>query len=55
MIKVLVRWWDEYMETFECSEVRFRHDLLQMKLVDGTNRKVPLQQVRWYSTMEAGE
>ena len=49
MIKVNVRWWDGYLETFECSEVRFGSDLLWMRLSDGKNRHIPLRQVRWFS------
>ena len=45
---VTVRWWDGYMETFKATEVRFGCDLLWMRLSDGTNRHVPLRQVRWF-------
>lgn len=48
--KVTVRWWDGYLETFEATEVRFGCDLLWMRLVNGSNRHIPLRQVRWYST-----
>lgn len=47
---VNVRWWDGYLETFECSEVRGGCHLLWMRLTDGTNRNIPLVSgVRWYS------
>lgn len=46
---VTVRWWDGYMEEFECTEVRFGCDLLWMRLQNGKNRHIPLRQVRWYS------
>lgn len=46
---VTVRWWDGYMETFECTEVRFGCDLLWMRLADGKNRHIPLRHVRWFS------
>lgn len=46
---VTVRWFDGYLEKFECSEVRFGVTLLFMRLVDGSNRHIPLHQVRWYS------
>ena len=46
---VTVRWWDGYLEEFECSEVRFGCDLLWMRLSNGQNRHIPLRQVRWYS------
>lgn len=46
---VTVRWWDGYMETFECSEVRFGSDLLWMRLSNGKNRHIPVKYVRWYS------
>lgn len=49
MIQVTVRWWDGYLESFECLEVRFGSDLLWMRLVTGQNRHVPLRQVRWFS------
>ena len=39
---VTVRWWDGYMETFECTEVRFGCDLLWMRLADGKNRHIPM-------------
>lgn len=46
---VTVRWWDGYMETFDCTEVRFGCDLLWMRLADGKNRHIPLRHVRWFS------
>lgn len=49
-IKVDVRWWDGYFETFDCSEVRFGSDLLWMRLQDEQNRHIPLRQVRWFAT-----
>jgi len=49
MIKVSVRWFDGYFESFECSEVRFGDSLLWMRLKNGTNRHIPLTHVRWYS------
>lgn len=49
---VNVRWWDGYLEAFEASEVRFGSDLLWMRLVDGTNRQLPLRGVRWFSLSE---
>lgn len=48
-IKVNVRWFDGYIEAFECSEVRFGVSLLWMRLVSGGNRHIPLHNVRWYS------
>ena len=48
--KVTVRWWDGYLETFDATEVRFGCDLLWMRLANGSNRHIPLRQVRWYST-----
>ncbi len=45
---VTVRWWDGYMETFECTEVRFGCDLLWMRLASGQNRHIPLRHVRWF-------
>ena len=48
-IEVNVRWFDGYMESFECDEVRFGMSLLWMRLTNGKNRHVPLTQVRWYS------
>ena len=49
VINVTVRWFDGYLEEFECSEVRFGSDLLWMRLVNGKNRHIPLRQVRWFS------
>jgi hypothetical protein len=49
-IKVNVRWYDGYIEIFECVEVRFGSDLLWMRLTSGSNRHIPLRQVRWFST-----
>lgn len=47
-ITVTVRWWDGYLETFKASEVRFGSDLLWLK-IKGSNRHIPLRQVRWFS------
>lgn len=49
MITLNVRWNDGYLETFECSEVRFGSDLLWARLSSGGNRHIPLRQVRWFS------
>lgn len=49
MNKVTVRWRDGYLEEFECSEVRFGSDLLFLRLESGSNRHIPLRQVRWFS------
>ena len=49
MAKVVVRWFDGYLENFDCSEVRFGSDLLWMRLTSGFNRHIPMRQVRWYS------
>jgi len=48
-IKVVVRWFDGYLEEFEASEVRFGSDLLWMRLTSGRNRHIPLREVRWFS------
>ena len=47
--KVNVRWHDGYLESFDCSEVRFGSDLLWMRLSNGQNRHIPLRSVRWFS------
>lgn len=49
MVKVTVRWFDGYLESFECSEVRFGCDLIWLRLENGKNRHIPTRQVRWYS------
>ena len=49
MILVNVRWNDGYLEHFICSDVRFGSDHLWLKLKEGTNRHIPLRQVRWFS------
>ena len=46
---VNVRWWDGYLEIFECTEVRNGCDLLFLRLKNGGNRHIPLRQVRWFS------
>jgi hypothetical protein len=48
-IIVSTRWFDGYLEDFDCSEVRFGSDLLFMRLVNGKNRHIPLREVRWFS------
>lgn len=48
-IKVTVRWFDGYLEEFECTEFRFGCDLLWAKLENGQNRHIPTRHVRWYS------
>jgi hypothetical protein len=50
IITVNVRWFDGYLETFECLEVRFGSDLLWMRLLDRKNRHIPLRDVRWFSS-----
>jgi hypothetical protein len=47
-IAITVRWWDGYLEEFECTESREGAYLLWMRLSNGHNRYVPLNQVRWY-------
>ncbi len=49
MKKVTVRWWDGYLEEFECEEVRGGCDLLWLKLSSGANRNIPTRNVRWWS------
>lgn len=50
-IIVNVRWWDGYLEVFECSEVRQGGHILWMRLMNGQNRTIPLlANVRWFST-----
>lgn len=46
---VNIRWFDGYIEKFECDEVRFGAYLIWMRLISGQNRHVPISQVRWYS------
>jgi len=48
-INVTVRWFDGYMESFECEDARFGCDLLWMRLSNKQNRHIPLRMVRWYS------
>ena len=50
---VTVVWWDDYTETFNCTEARSSCDLLWMRLENGANRHIPLRQVRWFSTSTA--
>lgn len=49
-IIVNVRWFDGYLESFECEQVRFGDSLLWMRLISGKNRHIPLNKVRWFST-----
>ena len=49
-IIVNVRWFDGYLETFEAIQVRFGNSLLWMRLKGGSNRHIPLNEVRWFST-----
>lgn len=51
MVKINVRWWDGYLETFgaEASSIRAGAYLLYFRQIDGTERRIPLNQVRWYS------
>lgn len=49
MTTVTVRWNDGYREEFIAKEVRFCSDLLWIDLCEGTNRHIPLRQVRWFS------
>lgn len=48
---VNVRWFDGYLEVFECSQVRQGGQILWMRLANGQNRTIPLWgNVRWFST-----
>jgi len=50
-IIVNVRWFDGYLEVFECSQVRQGGQILWMRLTNGQNRTIPLWgNVRWFST-----
>ncbi len=48
---VHVRWFDGYLERFECEDARFGSDLLWMRLTIGQNRHIPLREVRWFSLL----
>ena len=45
---VTVRWFDGYLEEFDCEEVRFGAYILWMRLIGGRERIIPLTQVRWF-------
>ena len=49
-ILVNVRWFDGYLEAFDCTEVRQGGQILWMRLANGQNRTIPLRDVRWFST-----
>jgi len=51
MKKIIVRWFDGYLEEFEVEvvEVRSGAYILWMKLASGEDRWIPLSQVRWFS------
>ena len=50
MILVNVRWWDAYLEVFECTHVRQGAYILWMRLKNGENRTIPLiGNIRWFS------
>ena len=49
MRKVVVRWWDAYIEEFEdVKEWRAGAYLLWIRLSDGHTRHIPLSKVRWF-------
>ena len=49
---VTVRWLDGYIERFECHEdVRASEAVLWLRLTIGSNRAIPLKNVRWYSIL----
>lgn len=50
MTLVNVRWFDSYLEVFECQQVRQGSDILWLRLTNGDNRTIPLKRVRWFST-----
>jgi len=50
-IIVHVRWFDGYLERFECNDVRTSSEILWMRLTIGQNRHIPLRQVRWFSLL----
>jgi hypothetical protein len=55
MVIINVRWFDGYLEAFECKsidDIRFGNALLWLRLSNGSNRHIPLNQVRWFSTSE---
>ena len=49
-ILITVRWWDGYLETFNVFEksVRAGAYLLYFITTNGNERRIPVQQVRWY-------
>lgn len=49
MNTVTVRWFDGYLEEFNCTEVRFGAYILWLRLENGKERIIPLTQVRWFS------
>lgn len=50
MNKVVIRWFDGYIETFkDVEECRFGSDFIWIKLKNSKNRHIPTRQVRWYS------
>lgn len=51
---VTVRWWDGYIETFNTRKARAGAYMLWMVLTNGEERRIPLQQVRWYKFAEIG-
>jgi len=46
---VNVRWFDGYLESFECTESRAGCDLLWVRLKNGETRHIPLRNVRWFN------
>ena len=51
-IKVVVRWWDGYIEDFDAAEARAGVDLLWIMLTNGETRHIPLRHVRWFSGLK---
>lgn len=46
--KVKVRWFDGYYEEFDAVEVRNGAYMLWVRLFSGSERWIPLSQVRWF-------
>jgi len=44
-----IRWTDGLFESFNARQIRVSESLLWLRLRDGRNRNIPLQNVRWYS------
>jgi hypothetical protein len=49
---IKVRWWDGYYEEFKAKRARSGAYILWIELDDGSDRWIPLTQVRWFGGLK---